>query len=570
MHAGRYHGVIDPILTLNSVLYGDGRPVGDQNCTGCHRVGGAAPANFDTWRLTGHAEAFTQGITTNGHFGENCFACHAVGYGLNGQGPGEDPGGIDDTPSYTAFMNLLANNQASGNIAGTWEEMLVQMPDTARLSNIQCENCHGPQDYTNAHHTPDSTPDGTPRVSLSADVCGSCHGEPARHGRYQQWQLSNHADYDLARSRGTNGNCARCHSGNGFVAWNKLDFDPDQNVTVTWDEDTVVPQTCAACHNPHDTGTTSGDAGTDARVRVNSKGGTCGGPYCDTYELTAGFKATNVGKGATCMTCHNSRADVPRNDATWASLSDSQKTGGPHHGVQADLIMGQNMYFLAPGELVPGDHKLIEDTCVTCHMNATPPPELLSYNLSGTNHTFAADPGICVKCHGDAGEFLANSVDIEINGYMDDLADALGEAYMRVMADHYPVAAGGGCNPADGTAGHEITDVTWNYGGHSGSTLDITVADGSSCTNRSLSSIQVDGGASSLVNVVLNPANGAEALLKARWNYGLNYEDETIIGCEDNTDPNCDPPHTHRGVHNHAFSQKGLIRAIQAVQAVAP
>ena len=150
---------------------------------------------------------------------------------------------------------------------------------------------------------------------------------------------------------GLNGNCGRCHSGNGFVAWNELDFDPDAQVAVTWDEDTVVPQTCATCHNPHDTGTTSGSDGTDARVRVNGyTGGTCGGTpdnpeRCDTYELLAGFTATNVGKGATCMTCHNSRADVPRNDGTWASLSTSQKTGSPHHGVQADLVMGQNLYF---------------------------------------------------------------------------------------------------------------------------------------------------------------------------------------------------------------------------------
>ena len=99
------------------------------------------------------------------------------------------------------------------------------------------------------------------------------------------------------------------------------------------------------------------------------------------------------------MTCHNSRADVPRNDATWASLSTSQKTGSPHHGVQADLVMGQNMYFTG-GVPLPGKHALIEDVCVTCHMDATQPPDILSYNQAGTNHTFAADPGICVECHG--------------------------------------------------------------------------------------------------------------------------------------------------------------------------
>ena len=232
VHAGSYHGVIDPVLTLDSVQFGDGLPVADPNCTSCHRVGGAAPDNFTPWRTTGHAEAFTQGITTNGHFGENCFACHALGYGLDGP---IDPGGIDDTESYTAFLNLLSSNQASGMIAGTWEEMLQQMPDTARKSNIQCENCHGPNNYNEVH--PSNDPDDiAARVSLSADVCGSCHGEPARHGRFQQWQLSNHADYELAsRAEAKTANCARCHSGNGFVAWNELNFDPNQDVDVTWD-----------------------------------------------------------------------------------------------------------------------------------------------------------------------------------------------------------------------------------------------------------------------------------------------------------------------------------------------
>ena len=31
VYVGRYHGVIDPILTLDSVNFGDGRPVGDPN-----------------------------------------------------------------------------------------------------------------------------------------------------------------------------------------------------------------------------------------------------------------------------------------------------------------------------------------------------------------------------------------------------------------------------------------------------------------------------------------------------------------------------------------------------------
>ena len=542
VYVGRYHGVIDPILTLDSVNFGDGRPVGDPTCTGCHN-GVIAPDKFVTWRNTGHAEAFTQGITTNSHFGENCFACHAVGYDR------DDAGGIDDTPNYENFLTALENLQSTGMIAEAWTMMLEDYPDTARKSNIQCENCHGPQDYTDSHPY-DS--DGTiaSRVKLGAEVCGSCHGEPARHGRYQQWLLSNHADYELAGDRGINGNCGRCHSGNGFVAWNALDFDPDQNVTVTWDEDTVVPQTCAACHNPHDTGTTSGTDETDAKVRVMG----------NTHLLTAGFVAENVGKGATCMTCHNSRAGVPRNDGTWATLSTSQKTGSPHHGVQADLVMGQNQYFTGPVP-TPGDHATIEDVCVTCHMDATQPPDILSYNQAGTNHTFAADPGICVECHGLAGETLAANVDAQITGYLNTLGTQLGAAWERLMQANYPIT--GDC-AADGATSF-VTDVQYVY--HRGTRLIISI-DGVECDGGGeINPSSVSGNGTSLQDLALAANDGA--LYKAAWNYGLNFEDETINGCADLDDTECDPPHTRRGVHNHAFSQQGLLGAIAAVQAVA-
>jgi hypothetical protein len=553
VHAGRYHGVIDPLLTLDSVDSGDGRPVADENCTGCHTEGGAAPPNFDTWRLTGHAEAFTQGITTNGHFGENCFACHAVGFGKTS--------GIDTTPSYGDFMVALDDAQHGGDISTLWETMLIEMPDTARLSNIQCENCHGPQSYTEAH----KDQPGAPRVNLGSETCGSCHGEPARHGRFQQWQLSNHADYSLAGRFGARSNCGRCHSGNGFIAWSKHNFNPEEDLSgeVTWNGDTVVPQVCAACHNPHDTGTTSGSDETNAKVRVNAGGiGGCDNPTCDTYELLAGFMADNVGKGATCMTCHNSRAEYPRNDTTWAQVvANGDTTDRPHHGVQADLIMGQNMYFV--GTPVRGKHSLIEDTCVTCHMNKTQPPAILSYNQAGTNHTFAADPNICGECHGDSDP-SADNIDTIVSGYMDDLAGELGAAYKRMMEEHYPIDVGGDCGPADGTT-VTVTDVVW---GGRATRYDVTLSNGNSCTRVDPEDVSVDGGATNLYEVSLAENDGAT--LKGAWNWSMMNEDNTINECDLEEDPECEvEPHTARGVHNPDLAIKGLTYAISAVQAVA-
>jgi hypothetical protein len=390
-------------------------------------------------------------------------------------------------------------------------------------------------------------------------VCGSCHGEPARHGRFQQWQLSSHADYELARERGaSNGNCARCHSGNGFVAWSDLDFDPDQDVTVTWDEDTVVPQVCAACHDPHDTGTTSGSDETNAKVRLMG----------DTKMLIAGFKANGVGKAATCMTCHNSRADGPRNDFTWSTLTDDQKDDTPHHGVQADLIMGQNAYFVSLGS---GPHALIEDVCVDCHMDKTQPPASLSFYQAGTNHTFAANPGVCIECH-ESGTPNAAGVDAQITGLLDDLQVAMSNAWKRLMVANYPVTIGGACGTADvnnkGKNGvnNPITNVEWVYAGFRGTRLNVTVG-GNTCSNLDPASILVGktfnntDKNTTLKDLSLQPGN--DVLWKAMWNYGLIYEDETINA----GDP---PPHTARGVHNPDFSIKGLTRAITAVEALNP
>ena len=141
------------------------------------------------------------------------------------------------------------------------------------------------------------------------------------------------------------------------MVWSDHDFDPAEDLSgtapnsvekVTWTADTVQPQVCAACHEPHDTGNVSGIPNT-AKVRKMG----------DTSMLLAGFIATGVGKGATCMTCHKSRAGaalkdasgkitgwLSRNDDTWNQLTDAQKTGTPHHGVLADLIMGQNAYLV--------------------------------------------------------------------------------------------------------------------------------------------------------------------------------------------------------------------------------
>ncbi|MHC4415600.1 MAG: carboxypeptidase-like regulatory domain-containing protein [Planctomycetota bacterium] len=367
VYAGTWRGVI-------VAQDDDGRPLAEPTCVSCHEV-------FDVelytpWAQTGHAEIFTNNLNTSTHYGPGCFPCHTVGYD-----PNADNGGMDDAPDYEDFLNSGLLNNPGDN----WTTMLAEFPAAAQLANIQCENCHGPQNagpgVTNPAHR-----EGDPRASLSSDVCAACHGEPLRHGRFQQWQLSGHADYELAIDEGESGNCSRCHTGNGFLAWVEQGNSGD-NVDVTWTSEEVHPQTCATCHDPHRIGTTSGNDN-NATVRISG----------NTPPLLAGFTAYGVGRGALCMTCHNSRRGL-RNDATFPDHYQTPEAArSPHGPAQTDVLMGENAYLVTVG--FRGNHSFLTDTCANCHMVQTPPPDDLSYNQGGTNHTFYASTEICAECHG--------------------------------------------------------------------------------------------------------------------------------------------------------------------------
>jgi hypothetical protein len=413
--------------TWRGVIVGqdaDGRPVADLGCTGCHNPSGMpAPDKFTPWAQTGHAEIFTNNLDTSTHYGPNCFACHTVGFD-----PEVANGGIDDAPDYQAFLN--ADPPLLNNPGDNWTTMLADYPASAQLANIQCENCHGPQ-LSNAHQQKDisSLTGLNARSSISSDVCAVCHGEPLRHARFQQWQLSKHANYEVAIDEGDSGNCSRCHTGNGFLTWLPVLLgdepgDPTASIEVTWTEDAIHPQTCGTCHDPHNIGTTSG-SDPNATVRISG----------DTPLLIAGYIAFDVERGAICITCHNTRRGL-RNDNE--PLSDP--TRAPHGSAHGDMLMGQNAYLVDLGDPVdgydfpegrPGSHASLEDACVKCHMEETDPPPDLAYNQGGTNHTFFASDEICSKCH----EFDAESVQGPVETNLDTLQGLVEEALLDLITE---------------------------------------------------------------------------------------------------------------------------------------
>ncbi len=488
-----------------------GNPTVDASCNTCH---GETVAK---WAATGHAEIFSNNLDTSTHYGEGCFDCHTVGFD-----PDVDNGGIDDASDYQAFLDSGLINNPGDN----WATVLAEYPETARHANIQCENCHGPQEGE-AHRQ------GV-RGSISSNVCASCHGEPLRHARFQQWQLSKHADYELAVEEGQSGNCSRCHTGNGFLAWLPVltgmeDGDPYANVEVTWTEDETHPQTCVTCHNPHDAGDLSGN---DNNATVWISG--------DTPPLLAGFTATDVGRGAICMTCHNTRRGL-RNDSNFDDIyRTSEAARAPHGGAQTDVVMGQNAYFTdAPDR---GFHSNLQDTCATCHMEATDPPPDLAYNLSGTNHTFYASNDICASCHNlvtaedvqgpteEALDELQGMIEAEILALMDD-----------VIAAGNSIDLGGAATITSTAAISEIMFTEY----HGRQAIEVTMMDATVLGPMSMNDVEVVPTDEEPYDIY---DDAAPFLPKSGWNYLLFHNDGSL------------------GVHNPSWTMEIVEDTMEAIE----
>ena len=551
----------------------NGRPV-SAFCVVCHD-GTNAPDKFTDWKESGHAEIFTDNLDTSTYYGEGCFSCHSVGFNKD-----VSNNGFDDSIDYQSFLNAGLLGVPGDN----WTTVLNSFPATAQKANIQCENCHGPN-LTPVHDEPFSadhkgddalvvdTDKARSRVSVASEVCGTCHGEPTRHARFQQWQESGHANLHLAMEEGTSTRgCANCHSGNGFVQWAAKGFGKDDSV-IAPTAATVEPITCVACHDPHKQGTTSGEPNT-ATVRLTGT----------TPELKAGFVASGVGRGALCMVCHNSRRgayNVSGNENNYGGTVDSPKTEmddrSTHGGPQADILMGQNGFFSQPGDR--GAHsRYIEDTCTTCHMVTTDPPAELSNNLAGTNHTFTASKEICSQCH---ITLTADTVQSTVHASLTQLSGLILSA---LKADIETIAATAGVDGVllnyrndaysaiideSGAVGTTtITSIAMQSGYPHG--FDFTLADsttassaykyiavwqdtngdgvvdaGEVATGNSNGQGLVDS-ALTLADSTVIPTNG-QNIAKAKWNYDLVHSD----GSE--------------GVHNPSYVNKILDNAIVAL-----
>lgn len=508
----------------------NGRPT--MSCISCHD--GIFPDIFEEWAETGHAEIFTDNINEGGHYSTGCLDCHAVGYH-----EGVDNGGMDDTVGYDEFLAAMFPGGTSHPDADNWDTILAEFPDQARMANVQCEQCHGPNGVGGAHiqgHEMDGA-----RVSTDAQVCASCHGEPPRHARFQQWKESGHGNFETALGEGTIASCAKCHTAQGFLEWFANDLDTAYS-THAVEESLIQPITCVVCHDPHNVGTTSGDAN-DVPLRVDG----------DSPPLLGGFTAYDIGHGAMCIVCHNTRRGAANDETGLPSLTAYDTT--PHVGAQGDVFMGQNCFFVTVG--LRSGHSYIENTCTQCHMQITPPPADLSYQLSGTNHTFAAGTAICSDCHGNfSADSLVSANDAALLQYEEAIAEAI-----AAEIEFHTGAPNNDTVRLSGTSGGSPADIDVDADTVIGAIV-ITESHGRAAMNIELDGALLEGvrlasdtellgaGGNLLDNAVAS--NNGVILAKCVWNFFMLENDAS------------------HGIHNPGFYTNVIVNSTNVIQATWP
>ena len=405
----------------------------DRMCLVCHQgtFPSKPPDMFTPWLGTQHATMFTRGINgeVSDHYSGACFGCHTVG-----NDPGVAANGFDDAAQ-------AANWSMPTMGATNWDRLVAAAPQVAKLANIQCESCHGPQDSTAHTRTWDanqqSQPFSSPRISYASENCATCHGAGAHH-IYSEWTTLGDGGMGHASRFGTthgvgatglNANCGRCHTAQGYTLYADLlgkgkvalNSVPAATLALVTPAN-AQPVTCVACHDPH-------DATNPNQLRF----------YGDTPNLPSGFAGHGLGKGALCLTCHNSRngAQTGSDALTYLHEDGEPYNGGnptgysaPHQADQGDVFTGHNAYFLGASMPMTSRHAAIEDTCVGCHMTLQPKGYLSHGAPARSGHLFRIDDAdkqaLCANCHGSAvnGEGIQAQVESQLGA----LAAAMGNA----------------------------------------------------------------------------------------------------------------------------------------------
>jgi len=251
----------------------------------------------------------------------------------------------------------------------------------AAYQDVQCESCHGPGfDHVQNPTTlatrpipsiivfppePPNTPPPTAAdtAAIVNSGCGGCHqgaGPSRNHNYLKEWKLSRHGI--LNSYAASNPSCQACHEAKGALAAFGVNTVYKELGTTT-----LLPQTCAVCHDPHGT---ARDPATNLPWPGQLR-----------FPINSPVFEQNL-----CTRCHNRTPDpTPSNSR------------GPH-GAQGPVLFGNAGYF-PPGtsydtSAILATHGSDKNPrlCAGCHVNALTGVDAGGNPVAYSGHNFEAIP----------------------------------------------------------------------------------------------------------------------------------------------------------------------------------
>lgn len=256
--------------------------------------------------------------------------------------------------------------------------------------------------------------DGTDGVD-GAMRCLECHNTATKQAVTLQYARSQHAFGEYVDYAGGRSECARCHSGGGFVEY-LATGEVDGNINVP------VAISCSHCHNVH----TTFELGDYALRSVAPV------PFIADPTRNADFG----GNSNLCANCHQSRRAEPSTDIPGETYRITSAHYGPHHGAQANVLAGFGFAEIAGSRAYPTTsiHLEADAACVTCHMG--------TYSNGVGGHTWLPNVAACNECHATS-DFNYGGVQADVQGQLDELRDLLVAAgvveYVEADAAYEPV-----------------------------------------------------------------------------------------------------------------------------------
>jgi cytochrome c553 len=325
-----------------------------------------------------------------------------------------------------------------------------------------------------------AAPAPAPEPAKPAINCMDCHASTGPKyplfGAKLGYEVSGHKKLGDARYANAGG-CQRCHTNEGYIEYVQMGFD-----TKKYDAFAVPPTPsggtapaqpfiaypsqpgCFSCHDPHTTG--------DFVLRTQTVDKVTKAVTNQKITLYNGV-VYDGGTGNQCASCHQARGNVMTATASLKGIISSRGTS--HHGPEADMLVGTNGYEFAGKTYGSSPHsKVIENTCVTCHMEQPSArygfsPEVGGHAFTVVGEVHEAPVGNlnnCLACHKDMKSIAAKKyintaittlrdsvyftikakadydldgtvefVQQEVQGLMDRLVNTKGTGVMQTMAN---------------------------------------------------------------------------------------------------------------------------------------